>query len=123
MNMLSRETSPHANRISAAVPPSRETGPRTNQSMKRLVEALKRFRKPEPTPCPHYDDDSTGSSTLHDLEESESGKTRPTTDPSARLIKSVTFNLPENKPRTPELEGSSYDADDLKNDEADARLT
>jgi len=41
MNMLSRETSPHANRIPAAVPPSRETGPRTNQSMERLAEALK----------------------------------------------------------------------------------
>src|SRR5712671_6265937 len=123
MNMLSRETSPHANRIPAAVPPSRETGPRTNQSMKRLVEALKRFQKPEPTPCPHYDDDSAGSSTLYDLKESESGKARSTANPSACLIKSVTFNLPENRLRTPELEGSSHDADNSKNDKAEARLT
>src|SRR5712672_4356050 len=68
---LSRETSPHANQIPVAVPLSRETGPHTNQSMKRLIEVLKRFRKPEPTP--HNDDPMKGS-TLYNSEGSESGK-------------------------------------------------
>src|SRR5712672_1685188 len=45
--LLSRETSPHTNQTPVAAPPSRETGPHTDQSMKRLVEALKRFRKPK----------------------------------------------------------------------------
>src|SRR5712672_398133 len=63
---LSRETSPHTNQTPAAAPPSRETGPCASQSMKRLIEALKRFRKTEPTPYLPYDDDLTGDSTLYD---------------------------------------------------------
>jgi len=73
-NVLSRETSPHTNPTIAAVSPSRETGPRTVQSMKRLVEVLKRFRKPKPTPYLLYDDDPTRDNTLHDSKESESSK-------------------------------------------------
>jgi len=104
---LSRETSPHANQIPVAVPLSRETGPHTNQSMKRLIEVLKRFRKPEPTPYLPYDDDSMGGSTLYDSEESESSKARPTADLPTHPTKSVTFSLPENRPMTPEPESPS----------------
>src|SRR5712675_312897 len=64
--MLSRETSPRTNPTIIAVPPSRETGPHVVQSMKRLVEALKRFRKPRSTPYPHYDGDSMKGDTLCD---------------------------------------------------------
>src|SRR5712671_4413905 len=56
--MPSREAGPHTNPTITAVPPSRETGPRTDQPTKRLVEVLKRFRKPKPTPYLLYDDDS-----------------------------------------------------------------
>src|SRR5712672_2567390 len=52
--MLSRETSPRTNPTITAVPLSRETGPHTDRSMRRLVEALKRFRKPKPTPYLPY---------------------------------------------------------------------
>src|SRR5712671_6132391 len=101
---LSRETSPHANQTPVAVPPSRETGPHTNQSMKRLVEALKQFQKPEPTPYLPYDDNSMGSSTLYDSKGSESGKARLMADLPTCPTKSVTFSLPENRPMTPEPE-------------------
>src|SRR5712672_3449974 len=53
-SMLSRETSPRTNPTITAVPLSRETGPHTDRSMRRLVEALKRFRKPKPTPYLPY---------------------------------------------------------------------
>src|SRR5712675_3077052 len=61
--LLSRETSPHTNQTPVAAPPSRETGPHASQSMKRLIEVLKKFRKPKPTPYLPHDDDSTGSDT------------------------------------------------------------
>src|SRR5712672_722606 len=79
-NMPSRETSPHTNPTITAVPPSRETGPHIAQSMKRLVEVLKRFRKPKPTPYLLYDDDLTRDNTPHNSKELESNKTRPKTD-------------------------------------------
>ena len=120
---LSRETSPHTNQTPVAVPPSRETGPHTDQSMKRLVETLKQFQKPEPTPYLPYDDDSMGSSTLYDSKGSESGKAKPTADLPTRLTKSVTFSLPEDRLMTPEPESPSYDADNSESDEADVRLT
>src|SRR5712671_1775191 len=120
---LSRETSPHTNQTPIAAPPSRETGPHTNQSMKRLIKVLKRFRKPEPTPYLPYDDDSMRGSTLYDSERSESGEARPTADLPTRPMKSVTFSLPEDRPTTPEPESPSHNAENLENDEADARLT
>jgi len=52
---LSRETSPHTNLAIAAVPPSRETGPRPNKSVKKLAQALKkRIRHETNTPKPSY---------------------------------------------------------------------
>src|SRR5712671_5822818 len=98
---LSRKTNPHTDQTPIAEPPSRETGPHINQSMKRLIEVLKRFRKPEPTP--HNDDPMKGS-TLYNSEGSESGKARSTTDLPTRPMKSVTFSLPEDRPMTPEPE-------------------
>src|SRR5712671_6124373 len=91
--------------------------------MKRLVEVLKRFRKPKPTPYLLYDDDPTRNGTLHNSKESESSKTRPTTDLSACPTKSVTFSLPEHGPMTPEPESPLHDAENSENDKADARLT
>jgi len=44
---LSRETSPHANRMFAAELPSRETGPHPNKSVKKLAQALKKRAKYE----------------------------------------------------------------------------
>src|SRR5712671_4760113 len=119
---LSRETSPHANQTPVAVPPSRETSPHVSQSMKRLVEVLKQFQKPEPTPYLPYDSDLTGSSTLYNSEEPEDDKTRPMTDPLTRPTKSVTFSLPEDRPMTPEPESPSYNTNESENDEVDARL-
>src|SRR5882757_3779702 len=37
MNMLSRETSPRTNPMITAVPPSRETGPHTNQTLSQTL--------------------------------------------------------------------------------------
>src|SRR5712671_5865066 len=120
---LSRETSPHANQTPIAVPPSRETGPHTSQSMKRLVEALKRFQKPEPTPYLPYDNDSMGSSTLYGSKGSGGSKTRPTADSPTHPTKSVTFSLLEDELMMPEPRSPLYDAGNSENDEADARLT
>src|SRR5712672_2271349 len=110
---LSRETSPHTNQIPTAVPPSRETSPHHSQALKRLIKILKRckecngehpthtcvkrfrrLQKPESTPYLVHNDDSTGSSTLYDSEESEGGEARLMTDLSMRPTKSVTFSLP-----------------------------
>src|SRR5712671_4984027 len=121
--MLSRETSPRTNPTITDVPPSRETGPHVVQSMKRLAEVLKRFRRPKPTPYPPYDDDSRRGDTLYDPEKSKGGEVKPTTDLPTRPMKSVTFNLPEGGPLIPEPESPSRDAKDPENDEADARLT
>ena len=120
---LSRETSPRTNPTIIAVPPSRETGPHVVQSMKRLVEALKRFRKPRSTPYPHYDGDSMKGDTLCDSKRSGESKVKPTADPPTRPMKSVTFNLPESGPLTPEPESPPRNAKNPENDEADARLT
>jgi len=120
---LSRETSPHTNQTPVATPPSRETGPHANQSMKKLVEVLKRFRKPKPTPYLPYDNDSMGSGTLNDSEGLEGGKAEPTINPPTRPMKSVTFSLLEDRPMTPKPETPSHDINNSENDEADARLT
>src|SRR5712671_4354323 len=120
---LSRETSPRTNPTIIAVPPSRETGPHVVQSMKRLVEVLKRFRKPKPTPYPRRDDDSMRDDTLHDPERSREDKVKPTADPPTRPMKSVAFRLPEDRPPTPEPETPSRNTKNPENDEADARLT
>src|SRR5712672_1760478 len=122
-NMPSRETSPHTNPTITAIPPSRETGPHIAQSMKRLVKVLKRFRKPKSTPYLLYDDDPTRDNTPHNSKESESSKTRPTTDLPTRPTKSVTFSLPEDGPMTLKPENPLHDAENSENDEADARLT
>src|SRR5712675_781042 len=61
--------------------------------------------------------------TLYDSERSEKGKVKPTTDPSIRPIKSVTFKPSEGGPITPEPEDPSRNAKNPENDEADARLT
>ena len=121
--LLSRETSPHTNQTPVAAPPSRETGPHASQSMKRLIEVLKRFRKPEPTPYLTFNDDSTGSDTLYDSGSSESGKAKLTTDSLMRPTKLVTFSLPEDRPTTSEPEDLPHDADESENNEADAHLT
>jgi len=91
---LSRETSPHDNQTPVAVPPSRETSPHTNQSMKRLIEVLKRFRKPEPIaeqPTQPKrvmfavpDDESTESDTLCNSEESEEEESIETQSPTSQ---------------------------------------
>ena len=41
-NLLSRETSPHTDQILTGTPPSRETGPHPNNSLKKLAQALKK---------------------------------------------------------------------------------
>jgi len=46
-NLLSRETSPHANLTFTETLPSRETGPHPNKSMKKLAQALKKCAKHE----------------------------------------------------------------------------
>src|SRR5712671_5045831 len=46
-NPLSRETSPHANRMLTEIPPSRETGPHHAKSTKKLAQALKKSAKYE----------------------------------------------------------------------------
>jgi|SRR5712671_5873313 len=123
--LLSRETSPHTNRVFTGVLPSRETGPHTNHTMKRLAEALKRsakiperceecsgehltricikrfqkLQKPKATPLPASDNDSTGSDTLYDSEESESDKS--TTDQLTPPTKMVTFDLLKEETKDP----------------------
>jgi len=47
---LSRETSLHTDQIPVAVLPSRETGPHTNQSMKRLIEVFETISKTRTNP-------------------------------------------------------------------------
>src|SRR5712672_1862189 len=64
-----------------------------------------------------------GGDTLYDSEKSEGGKVKPTTDPPMHPTKSVTFNLPEGRPMTPEPGTPSRDAKNPENDEVDARLT
>ena len=52
---LSRETSPRTDQAITAVPPSRETGPHPNKSVKKLAQALKkRIRHETNTPKPSY---------------------------------------------------------------------
>ena len=57
---------------------------------------MKRFLKPQESELtPHLtdDDDSTGSDTLCDSEESEEDEIKPTTDVSIQPAKVVTFDL------------------------------
>jgi len=139
---LSRETSSHTNQTPAVVLPNREAGPHYSRALERLVKILKhceecnsehptrtcvkrfqKLRKPESTPYLIHDDNSTGSSTLYNSEESEGCKARPMTDPSTHPMKSVMFSLPEDRPTTPKPENPSYDTDESENNEADMRLT
>ena len=118
-DLLNKETNAHADRTCIAVPPSSETGPHTNQSIKKLIEALKRFmktseqcercngahptricmkqflkpQKSEQTPRLTCDEDSIGSDTLCNSEESEDDEIKPTTNPSRQPAKMVTFDL------------------------------
>src|SRR5712672_3864222 len=46
-NPLSRETSPRTDRTLAEFPPSRETGPHPNKSIKKLAQALKKRTRHE----------------------------------------------------------------------------
>jgi len=113
---LSRETSPHTNQMLTGVLLSRETGPHISQVLRQLAKiperceecggehltciCIRRFQKlqrPKAIPLPTSDDDSTGSDTLYDSEESE--EDTPLTSP-VRPVKTVTFNLPETKTPT-----------------------
>src|SRR5712671_2665902 len=97
--LLSRETSPHANRTFIGVLLSRETSPHIHQMLRRFAKipeqcercyrthptriCMKQFLKPqklESTPHLTHDDDSIGSDTLCDSEGSEDSETRLTTD-------------------------------------------
>src|SRR5712671_3831091 len=110
---LSRETSPHANRAFTGVLPSRETGPHISQVLRRLAKTperckecdgehptricIKQFRKlhnPEPiaeqptqpkmVTFDVPDDESTGSDTLCDSEESEDEESVETQNPTSQ---------------------------------------
>jgi len=52
-NPLSRKTSPCTDRILTELPPSRETGPHPNKSMKKLAQALKKRIRHETEPRTH----------------------------------------------------------------------
>src|SRR5712671_2376052 len=52
-NPLSRETSPRTDRMIAELPPSRETGPHPNKSIKKLAQALKKRIRHETKPRTH----------------------------------------------------------------------
>jgi len=162
MNPLSRETSPHTNQVSMGILPSRETGPHISQVLRRLAKipeqceecggehptciCIKQFEKlhtPEPAMLPTSDNESTGSDTLYDSEESENDETE--TSQPTRPTKTVTFDLPEEESSEPgdtftettelmdkfadkteeqvnEREGCRTQATTYQSDEADARL-
>src|SRR5712672_1676529 len=52
-NPLSRETSPRTDQTIAELPPSRETGPHPNKSIKKLAQALKKRIRHETEPRTH----------------------------------------------------------------------
>jgi len=131
--LLSRETSPHADRTFIGVLPSRKTGPHIRQMLRQFAKipkrcercngthptriCMKQFLKPqklEPTPHLTPDDDSTGSNTLCNSKGSENSETRPTADLPMRPIKTVTFDLPSD-----ELTRSStpYHTDESESDD------
>src|SRR5712671_763270 len=101
---------------------------------------MKRFLKPrelESNPHLTHDDDSIRSDTLCGSEESEDNEAKPTTDPSACPLKTVTFDLPSDeltRSNTPchadEPEDDENNDDDSvdtqqptsQNDETDTRL-
>jgi len=116
--LLSRETSPHTNRVFTGVLPSRETSPHISQVLRRLAKVperceecggehpthicIKQFRRfhdwkpvaknttrPKTVTFDVPDDDSTGSDTLYDSE--ESGEDTPPTSP----IKPVEATTPD----------------------------
>jgi len=85
------------------------------------MKRFERLRKPEATPLPVTDDDSTNSDMLCDSERSEDDETEPITDLTRNMkrlsltpTKSVTFDLPETDPDT-----LSHDADDSASDQSD----
>src|SRR5712671_1901369 len=151
--LLSRETSPHTDRTFTGVLPSRETGPHIRQMLRRFAKmsercekcdgthpthiCMKQFLKPrelESNPHLTHDDDSARSDTLCGSEESEDDEAKPTIDPSARPLKTVTFDLPSDKltrSNTPcHTDKPEKDNDDSidtqqpasQNDETDTRL-
>src|SRR5712672_822886 len=100
------------------------------------MKRFEKLRKPETSPLPITDDDSTNSDTLYDSEESED-EMEPIIDLTRNMkrltltpTKSVTFDLPENDSKVPprDTDNSTSDqSDDTKeptsqNDEVDARL-
>src|SRR5712671_5720228 len=114
--LLSRETSPHTDRTFTGVLLSRETGPHIRQTLRRFAKmsercercdgthptriCMKRFLKPrelESNPHLIHDDDSARSDTLCGSEELESDEAKPTIDPSAHPLKTVTFDLPSDE--------------------------
>jgi len=130
---LNRETKPRANRTFIGVPPSRETGPHTCQTLTQFTKiserckecdgmhptriCMKRFlkpQKPELTPPLTHDDDSTGSDTLYDSEGSEDNEVELTTDPSTQSTKMVTFELPIKKPTR---DSTTHHADESEDDD------
>jgi len=85
------------------------------------MKQFEKLRKPEATPPPITDDDSTNSDTLCNSEESENDEMESVTDLTKSMTrlslqptKSVTFDLSESEPNTP-----SYDADDSASDQSD----
>src|SRR5712672_2406596 len=52
-NPLSRETSPRTNQMITEFPPSRETGPHSDKSIKKLAQALKKRTRRETEPRTH----------------------------------------------------------------------
>src|SRR5712671_6946684 len=114
--LLSRETNPHTNRTFTGVLPSRETGPHIHQMLKRFAKmpercercdgmhptriCMKRFLKPrelESNPHLTQDDNSIRSDTLCGSEGLEDNEAKPTIDPSAHPLKTVTFDLPSDE--------------------------
>jgi len=113
VTLLSRETSSHANRAFTEVLLSRETGPHISQVLRQLAKTperceecdgehptcicIRRFRKlHEPEPIAEQptrpkrvtfdvpDDESTGSDTLCDSEESEDEESAETQNPTSQ---------------------------------------
>jgi len=111
--LLSGETSPHANRAFTGVLPSRETGPHISQVLKQLaktperceecsgehpthicIERFRKLHKPEPlaeqptrpkkVTFDVPDNESTGSDTLCDSEESEDEESDKTPNPTSQ---------------------------------------
>src|SRR5712671_692541 len=142
--LLSRETSPHTDRMFTEPSSSGGTNLHTRQMPKQFAETperceecdgahptricMKRFLKTRNTELvlhPTRDNDSTGSDTLCDSKGLEDGEIKPTTDLLIHPIKTVAFDLLNDE------SGDDNDNDDdsvntqqptSQNDEADARL-